>query len=493
MKRSILSAVLLVSLVGCRSTTPAQSQAHPTTLATTQGTTLQAKLDSILNRLASTGAVVSARVIDPETKRELFAQDAGRPVVPASNMKLTVTSAALDFFGPTASFDTDLYVVGQDLYLVGHGDPGTGDGAILKKSNKDCTAVLDAWADELAARGVTSLAGNLYYVDNAFERLQTHPSWDEDDKTEWYAAPVGGLNFNDNCIDGIATPTSDGQPAKIEIVPATSASVVLVNQTTSGGEQTADWSRAEGQNVYTAKGGVTKRTQLQSKPVTDPGSFFADALRTRLAEKGIKIAGATARAERLPTGTSTKLKPATTKFTDILARINKNSQNMMAEGTAKLLGRAHAIKGGDAKAVGSWSNADTAIRAYWQKEGIDASGFTFADGSGLSRDNRVTTRLISDILVSVYHSPNFDTFRESMSIAGVDGTTRARLSDKPNRVYCKTGYISGVRSLSGYAKTDSGKWVVFSIIYNKIPGRGATSTKPYEQLQDEAVRVMMAE
>jgi serine-type D-Ala-D-Ala carboxypeptidase/endopeptidase (penicillin-binding protein 4) len=496
MKRLLFVAALSVAVVGCKSgpssTTRKPSNA-PSHTPTTQAVALRAKLDEILNRHREKGAFVVARVIDPTTGEELFAQDADRAVIPASNMKLPVTAAALDVFGADATFETDLMVVGNDLWLVGRGDPATGDDAIEARYKRLPTSVLNDWADELIARGLTQFSGNLYYYDGVFERLQTHPSWGED-LTEWYAAPVGGLNFNDNCIDATASPTKPGEPVKLDVMPATTASVVIVNQATTGTTLDIDWSRAPTQNVYTVKGTLAPdRTKaLQSKPVTDPGAFFADALRTHLAGRGIKIAGATLRGDVVPTGTVTKLKPATTRLVDILDRVNTNSQNLLAEGLAKLLGLHDARRAGEANAIGSWAGGDRAIRAFLARNNIDASGFAMADGSGLSRDNRVTARLISDLLLTMYRRADFELYRKSMTNMGVAGTTSKRLKDKPNRVFAKTGFISGVRALSGYVKTDSGKWLIFSFIYNGITPRGIEATKPYEDLQDEALRVLMA-
>ncbi len=498
MKRTLFAIALSVAVVGCHSDLNVNARPAPSTRATTapasRPLTLQEKLASILNRLDSTGARAAVRVLDPETGKTVFEQDADKPVTPASNMKLTVTSAFLDYFGPEAIFDTKLIVVGDDLWLVGSGDPATCDAAIAKKYGVAPLAAFDAWADELTALGKTKFSGNLYYVDNAFEKQQIHPSWATDDLVEWYAAPIGGLNLNDNCIDGTVSPTQPGQPGKIDIVPATTASIVVVNQTRTDEKDAIEITRAAAQNSYTVTGTVNKGASLDSKPVTDPGAFFADALRTHLAMRGITLAGAIVRGESVPEGTVTALKPVQSKITDILWRINKNSQNLLAEGAAKLLGRAYAQhEGNTPSAVGSWANAEVAIRAFLTKNHIDDSAYKFADGSGLSRDDKVTTRLISDILAAMYKHPNFKTFFDSLTIGGVDGTIRNRFKNFPDRVHGKTGYIGGVRSLSGYVKTDSGKTLIFSIIYNGIPrGPGGSSgTKPFEELQDEAVELLM--
>jgi D-alanyl-D-alanine carboxypeptidase/D-alanyl-D-alanine-endopeptidase (penicillin-binding protein 4) len=151
-----------------------------------------------------------------------------------------------------------------------------------------------------------------------------------------------------------------------------------------------------------------------------------------------------------------------------------------------MLGRAYAQKQGRADEPGSWSNGEEASKAFLTKKHIDASKIRIVDGSGLSRQNRVTARMISDVLLMMWHHPEKRAFLDSLSIAGTDGTFSNRLRDLKGRAHAKTGYIGGVRSLSGYVRTDDGAWLVFSIIYNGIRG----GVKPFEQRQDNAVRVV---
>jgi hypothetical protein len=182
---------------------------------------LAGRLRPLLHRLDATGAVVAARVIELPSGRELYADRADEAVIPASNMKLPVSAAALDRFGPDHEVKTYLAVDGDDLWLIGTGDPATGDPALAKKRNEKPTAMLDRWAAALKARGVTAVKGNLYYYDGAFEDVGVHPTWSRSYLTDWYAAPVAGLNFNDNCVDVTVRPAkADGTAAKADATQA---------------------------------------------------------------------------------------------------------------------------------------------------------------------------------------------------------------------------------------------------------------------------------
>ena len=454
---------------------------------------LSAKLDEVLRRGETGPAKYTARVVDLERGRELYAVDTDTPFTPASNGKIAVSAATLDFFGSDHTFKTYLALDGEDLWLIGTGDPGTGDNAIAKKSGGTTMTVLDEWAAALKRRGVTKLSGNLYYYDGALDDQLVHPSWSKGYITDWYAAPIAGLNFNNNCVDISVTPTEPGEPVEYSIVPPTkNVGVTVRNKVVTGEGETPDADRENDANVFTITGATTRPMDVKSEAITEPAPFFADALRTHLESKGITIAGETRRA---PAPLDGNLVPAKAKLVavhettmaDALGRINKQSQNNFAEGLVKILGRAYAKKHGRDE-PGSWANGSEAVLAFLKRNGIDTQGVVVADGSGLSRDNRVTSRMISDVFRVMWRHRDKETFFNSLSTSGTDGTIDKRLDDLKGRVHAKTGYIGGVRSLSGYVLNDAGRWLVFSIIYNGFTGSAA----PYNDLQDNAVRVLAA-
>ena len=479
-RRSLLAALLAVPLALCA----CASQKAP-------DVPLPAQLDQALGRGHTGAAHYTARVVDLSTGRELYSVEADTPYLPASNGKLAVSAATLDFFGSDVAFKTYLAVDGQDLWLIGGGDPGCGDNLIAKKSGGTTMTVLDDFAEALKKRGVSEVRGNLYYYDRAFDDQLTHPSWSKGYITDWYAAPISGLNFNNNCIDVSVKPTSPGEPVTYTVIPPTKG-VQIVNKCMTGKGDAPDLDRKLDANVFTISGATTKPVDIKSEAVTNPGAFFADALRTHLASKGITIAGESRRADK-PLGGS-EIPPADkvvavheTRVTDSLKRINRQSQNNFAEGFCKLLGKAYRQKQGRPE-PGSWAAGSEAAMAFLQRNRIDTSKIAIVDGSGLSRDNRVTSRMISDLLVVMSKHKEHKAFFDSLGIAGEDGTIGKRMLDLKGRVHAKTGFIGGVRSLSGYVKNDGGRWIAFSIIYNGIGG----SVKPFEERQDNACRILAA-
>jgi D-alanyl-D-alanine carboxypeptidase/D-alanyl-D-alanine-endopeptidase (penicillin-binding protein 4) len=137
---------------------------------------------------------------------------------------------------------------------------------------------------------------------------------------------------------------------------------------------------------------------------------------------------------------------------------------------------------------GSWSSGGEATHEFLKRNGIDDSRYVLVDGSGLARGNRVTARLITDLFVVMHSHRYSELFFSTLPIGGRDGTIAKRMKDIEGHVFAKTGYIGGVRALSGYVRTRRGQWLAFSIIYNNIPG----SVAPFEALQDDACRVLVA-
>ncbi|HPM24382.1 MAG TPA: D-alanyl-D-alanine carboxypeptidase/D-alanyl-D-alanine-endopeptidase [Phycisphaerae bacterium] len=450
---------------------------------------LTERLDAILTRRAYTGAIVAARVVELPNRRELYARDSDVPFTPASNMKIPVSAAALDMFGLNHSFKTYLALDGDDLWVVGTGDPGIGDARLAKARGATTIAVLDEWADALVQRGVRQIAGDLCYYDSALDALWAHPTWG-DSLLHWYGAPVSGLNFNDNCVDITIRPSQSGQPVLYEVIPPVQG-IAVVNLCQTAEQHAPTIVKLPGGNQYILGGTCAKEETLKSKPVDDSGMFFADALRTHLAARGITIAGELRRAPAplggaIPPPAEKTVAVHATNMRDMLGRINTNSQNLFAEALCKLTGQAYAARLGR-QVPGSWAYADMAIRAFLRRNKIDDKGFVLGDGSGLSVDNKVTARLMTDLFAVMKARPDGDAFVDSLAKGGVNGTLEKRYAGLEGHVFAKTGYIEGVRALSGYVQTRGGRWLTFSIIYNRIPG----SVTPYEALQDEAVRLLI--
>jgi D-alanyl-D-alanine carboxypeptidase/D-alanyl-D-alanine-endopeptidase (penicillin-binding protein 4) len=129
-----------------------------------------------------------------------------------------------------------------------------------------------------------------------------------------------------------------------------------------------------------------------------------------------------------------------------------------------------------------------------RSSGIDPSGLSMVDGSGLSRSDAVTPRLLTDLLI--YTDQKLDENRRRALIdglpeAGVDGTLRNRMKGTAaqSSVRAKTGSLSNVSSLSGYLQTKQGERLVFSILMNNFTRGDARSARTAQ----DAIAVALTE
>jgi D-alanyl-D-alanine carboxypeptidase/D-alanyl-D-alanine-endopeptidase (penicillin-binding protein 4) len=166
-----------------------------------------------------------------------------------------------------------------------------------------------------------------------------------------------------------------------------------------------------------------------------------------------------------------------------LARANKDSVNLYAESLCKRLG--HEASGQS----GSWENGTAAVGAFLRKAGVADAEFKLDDGSGLSKQNAVSPHALVRVLAHDFCGKNRDTFVNSLSIAGVDGTLddRFRGSDLRRRVIGKSGFVEGVSCLTGLLKAKDGEWYAFSIMMNGVPHGGTSVAKA---LQEKIVKAI---
>ena len=236
--------------------------------------------------------------------------------------------------------------------------------------------------------------------------------------------------------------------------------------------------RDDGSNdvVVTGTIGRGSAPQRHDIAVHDPAMHFGRAFLYVLRHAGIEVGGGVARAgEAQRTGGEVLLRYGT-PLSHVIPAMLKESLNTRAEMLAKHLG--YATRNG-----GSFAGGAAAMRKALEGAGIDCGKLVFADGSGLSRANRMTARALQQTLVAVLRNPAGDAFRESLATPGDEGTLRRRLTNLEGRLFAKTGTLNGVSSLSGYVRTKSGHWIAFAILMN---GSDPNARK----LQDDTVELL---
>jgi len=415
---------------------------------------LRNKLARRLASLPHAETAVGACVIDLASGETVFELRADQPLLPASNAKVFAIAAALHTLGPDFVFETRLATDGVNLLLIGDGDPALGDPRLARARGEVLTEVFVRWADALHRAGHAAFPGDLIVDESVFDEQWTHPAWEPEDLGKWYAAPVGALNFNDNCVDIALLPTTAGQPVEVRVTPPGTI-VEIVNQCRTASEGTPILRHKQDSFSYLITGRCSKRWPFAPVSFPDPGRFTADVLLTILRERGIRVAGSVRRAEvRRPDGSVPDsvsiLAVERTPLVDVLLRAGKDSQNLFAECLLKRTGHAWARRAGEPIARGTWTTGASAVHAYLAETGLDLAGLVISDGSGLSRENRCTARQLAGLLAHVAGRPEGKLFRGCLSVAGVDGSMRKHLKDSAGVVWAKTGTMRGVRTLSGY-------------------------------------------
>lgn len=419
--------------------------------------------------------------------RVIFEHNSRTPLTPASNMKLVTTSAALAVLGPDFHFQTYLIRHGEDLAIWADGDPTLGDAELMARINWDMLSVYQDWAEQLKKRGITTLR-NLYVDDSIFDQQFLHPRWDKH-RFELFGAEIGGLNFNLNSLEFHVQ--ASGRGTTWSTRPQTSYITVTANNVTPGSRNVLSIPRPPDGNTVSLSGSVAPKAQA-SITIHDPPMYAATVAAETLLNSGIRITGGIGRdrdsrrryaaadaASRARDWQAIAL--FRTPLTTVITRANKDSQNLYTECLSKRIGAATSGQSG------SWANGTAAAGKFLQSLGVATSEFSLDDGSGLSRENRISSHALARVLAKSFNSPYRDHYIESLAVGGVDGTLKRRFGPLAGRVHAKTGFIANVSALSGYLQARDGKWYAFSILMDGIPDLSNSAVKP---LQEEIVKAI---
>ncbi|MBC23690.1 MAG: D-alanyl-D-alanine carboxypeptidase/D-alanyl-D-alanine-endopeptidase [Phycisphaerae bacterium] len=472
---------------------------HADTAETSSRDSLSQKVAQLRSAAGIPKASISVSIRDATDDRLLVSRYGSRPMIPASNMKLFTTGMALDLLGADYSFQTELYLDGDDLRVLGDGDPGLADPVLLEQTTwtdangvthhgLDVPTLLSTWVSSLQKQGVGSI-DELIIDDRVFERIRVHPDWPSDQLNRRYCAEVSGLNFHLNVMHFFPTPGST-RPSFARHVPD-ARWIRYENKATSRkgpkDKQTVWIARAPGGNLFQMRGNV-RSASVEPVPVTitDPSMFMGRLLAQQLGDAGITVR--TVRKSRMDEAVTGTVVGSVirTPIRTSLRRCNTDSQNLHTE---SLLKRADAQA---RQAPGSWEGArETITRVLENRIGRElAAQVRLSDGSGPSRSNRITTDAMTAWLASLYRDTSIrDAFVESLATAG-KGTLRKRfafMSRTNAKLYCKTGYINGVSTLSGYVIAPSGRCICFSILCNDL----RSGTAPAKKFQENVVKAIV--
>ncbi len=410
-----------------------------------------------------------------ETGEYFYRKNENKLLMPASSLKLVTSSAGLELLGSDYRFKTEIYTTGSITGTTLNGSvivKGFGDPAISGRYYSDnALRIFNDWADSLLNNGIEEISGDLIGDDNAFDDIGLGDGWSWDYETYWFAAPSGALSFNDNCVDILVTPAKAGNKAEIKTIPDTKY-IVIVNRVITVPFDSAagiEIYRERGTNVITVSGKIREGVNPVKlyATVNNPTQYFMVVLRDILKTKGITVKGFAVDIDDMTKTTSAERKLLFTHYSpplsDLVKVINKNSQNFFAEQLLKVISY-------ERTGVGTASNGIKEIKRLIPRMGINSDNLVQVDGSGLSRQNLVTSQQLVSILRYMYKSDNFPAFYNSLPIAGKDGTLadRMRKTKAAEKIRAKTGYIGGVRSLTGYAVTADGEMVAFCMIVNNF-------------------------
>lgn len=400
---------------------------------------------------------IHVQAVDDPAAAPTLSHNAERPMNPASVMKLVTAFAVFERLGPGYTWTTRVATDGPirdgrlvgSLYLVGGGDPLLDVGRLWRLLAR------------VRAAGITHIDGDIV-LDASAMRLPPHDAAAFDNRPlRPYNSGPNGLLLNFNTIQLLLTPGKVSEPISVAAVPALDG-LVLDNRFTTTAGRCTTWFRdldsslnwaADGP-VLTLTGSMPADCGAREWAVAPFGSdHFAAALTGWLwSASGGTLAGRVPHG-RTPDTAITLFEHTSPSSAEAVREMNKWSSNVIAQQVLATLAMdlpdsTDMITDGAHVATGALAAA-----------GIPTQGLRIDNGSGLSRTAAIRADTLGALLLAAWQRPWMPEFVSALSLAGIDGTARRRLTDSPahGHAHIKTGTINGVRAMAGYVLDRNGR------------------------------------
>lgn len=398
-------------------------------------------------------------------------------LVPASTMKAITTATANEVLGPDFRYMTEIQLAGKlgedgtlagDVVVRGGGDPTLGDSGIANDFAK--------WEAALREAGVKKVEGSVVGDASIFGTQIAPATWQQNDIGNYYGAGACGLTFHQNLFYCSFSTPKVGGIAPFNGTDPKLPDVEFINEMRVGSAGSGDQGYIYGvpyAKMYYLRGSVPAGSGSFTikGSIPDPAFFCARAFTKYLDENGIEVTGepTTDRLLGIAGKSLAARKVIFEQESDTLGSImyltNMKSNNLRAECMHRMIGVKEEGKG-------TTEAASEAVTDYWENRGVDMAGYFMGDGCGLSRADTVTARQMAEILYHAAKGEHFETFYDSLPVAGQSGTLRSigGGTSAEGRIHAKSGTMDRVKCYAGYANARSGKKYSFAIFVNNYDG-----------------------
>ena len=452
--------------------------------------------DSLLADSLLEGANCGVYIVELDSGREVYSRNHESLLTPASVNKLFVAAAALKALGINHRFRTAVCgdtlrmaqgVLKGNLYLKGYGNPD------LSKSD------LEALAFRLRASGLRWVTGNLVADPSHFDTTSFGYGWMWDEGPYAYNAPISALSLNGNTFElGVRPGPAKGSPVRAEFrLPSSYLALENKATTTKAGAR----GRLKADREPGPKGDKVKLSGTMPldggvdylvRTVTRPALYCGTVFREVLSASGIVVSGPVA-VGAAPEGLPELTWHLSPPLYQIVRLMNKDSDNFTAEMIYRQLESAARPPEGDSLPSEELSAMTTSrLMEVLKKMGFGEADLRMVDGSGLSRYNLCSPEQLVRVLKLVYQDPALrPELLASLPVSGTDGTMYRRLAQEEYRglVRAKTGTLTGVSSLAGFAFSPGGRSYCFAIMANNYTSRAAA----VRAVQDSLLARLLAE
>jgi D-alanyl-D-alanine carboxypeptidase/D-alanyl-D-alanine-endopeptidase (penicillin-binding protein 4) len=430
---------------------------------------LPAGVTKALRQAGIPASAVGAYAQEVIAGRTLVSSNALAPLNPASTLKLVTTQAALQLLGPTFTWKTSAYAAGSqsgdaldgDLVIRGGGDP---------RFNVES---LWLFLRQIREKGIRQINGDLVLDHSRFESRPYDAAQFDGAPLKPYNAGPDALLLNYHAFALRLVPDQASGKARVSVEPPVAGLPVSGPALVEG--ECGNWNAGlvpsltdqgiaiDGTYPYACGENVLYAHPYQMSRA----AFFGAVFRRLWSEMGGTLNGKV-RDGLLPPDARLVGEWQSAPLTQVITDINKFSNNVMARQLLLTLGSE------TAPVPANPETGAAAVQSWLQSRGIAAPDLIVDNGSGLSRNGRISAITMGRVLLAAYNSPTMPEFISSLPLAAYDGTMRKRLRDTSvaGRAHIKSGSLDSVRAIAGYVMAASGKWYAVAFMVNH-PNAGA--------------------